>query len=71
MCELSVDEGEQRNEQSEVDRSQSDDWNDRAEKWVQSEVTNAHRAENRFRDDEMATKVGTKELGAESGSRTR
>ena len=35
MCELSVDDGQQRGEQNAVDRNRRDDWNDRAETWVQ------------------------------------
>ena len=31
MCELSVDDGEQRSEQNEGDRNRCDDWKDRAE----------------------------------------
>ena len=46
MCEFSVDGGEQENEQGEVDRNRCDDWNDRAEMWVQNEVTNGHKIEN-------------------------
>ena len=42
MCELSVDGGEQQSEQNEVDRNRCDDWNDRAETWVQNEMTNGH-----------------------------
>ena len=46
VCELSVDDGEQRSEQNEVDRNRCDDWNDRAETWVQNEMTNGHKFEN-------------------------
>ena len=45
MCELSVD-WKQRSEQNERDRNRCDDWNDRAELWVQNEMTNGHKIEN-------------------------
>ena len=44
MCELSVDDGEQRSD--EVGRNRIDDWNDRAEHWVQNEVMNDHKFES-------------------------
>ena len=45
-CELSVDDGEPQNEQDEVYRNRCDDWNDRAEAWVQNEMTDGHTIEN-------------------------
>ena len=46
MCELSVDDGEQRSEQNEVHRNRCDDWNDRAETWARNELTNGHKSWN-------------------------
>ena len=44
MCELLFDDGEHQLDQNEVDRKPCDDWNDRAETWVQNEMTNAHKS---------------------------
>ena len=43
VCELSVDDGEQQSEQIEGDRNRCDNGNDRAENWVQNEMTNGHK----------------------------
>ena len=45
MCELSVDDGEQQNEQDETDRNRCDDRNDTAETWVQNQMMNDHKIE--------------------------
>ena len=46
MCEMSVDDGEQRCEQNTVDRNRCGDWNDRAETWVWNKMKNDHKFEN-------------------------
>ena len=43
MCEVSVDDGEQRSEQNEGDRNRCDDRNNKAENWVQNEMTDGHK----------------------------
>ena len=43
MCEVSVDDGEQRSEQNEGDTNRCDDRNDKAENWVQNEMTDGHK----------------------------
>ena len=67
---------EQRNEQNEVDRNRCDDWNDRAEKWVQNEMTDGYEIEltdshkswndriwDKNLETKFRTKVGTNGLG--------
>ena len=50
-CEMSVIDGEQQSEQNDGDRYLCDDWNDRAENWVQNELTDGHKSwNNRIRD---------------------
>ena len=36
---------------NEVDRNRCDDWNDRAEKWVQNEMTNDHKIESKVQNE--------------------
>ena len=50
MCELSVDDGEQQNEQDEVDRNWRDDWS-QIETWVQNEMANGHKIEKWFQNE--------------------
>ena len=72
MCEMSVDDEEQQSEQSEVDRTRCDDWNDRAETCFQNEMTNGHKIENWIQSKLMDGHNSWKktEFGTEIGFRT-
>ena len=53
MCELSADGEGQQSEQNDGDRNRCDDWNNRAENWIQNEMMGCRKIENGVQHEMM------------------